>query len=38
MMTAEQLHEKLEKGYADIERGNTQDADSAFTKLKEKHI
>lgn len=38
MMTAEQLHEKLEKGYADIEKGNTQDADSAFTKFKEKHI
>ena len=38
MMTAEQLHEKLERGYADIEKGNTQDAASAFAKFREEHI
>lgn len=37
MMTAEQLHTKLEKGYDDLEAGRVQDAASAFKKFKEKH-
>lgn len=28
-----QIHQKLEKGYADIEKGNVEDADSAFWHL-----
>lgn len=38
LMTTEQIHEKLERGYADIEKGNTQDAANAFTKARETHI
>ncbi len=29
-MTAEELHNKLERGYADIEKGNVHDAETAF--------
>ena len=36
-MTAAQIHEKLERGYADIEKGNVEDAASAFAKFREKH-
>ena len=36
-MTAEELHEKLQKGYDDIENGNTQNAENAFMKFREKH-
>lgn len=38
LLLPEQLREKLERGYADIEKGNTQDAANAFTKFREKHI
>lgn len=36
-MTAEELHEKLQRGYDDIETGNVQDAAIAFAKLRESH-
>jgi DNA-damage-inducible protein J len=36
-MTASELNEKLEKGYADLESGNVQDAEAAFRAFREKH-
>ena len=30
LMSVEEIHRKLEKGYADIEKGNVEDAASAF--------
>lgn len=36
-MTVSKLHEKLEKGYADLESGHVQDAATAFRAFKEKH-
>ncbi len=30
MMSATQIHQKVRKGYADIEKGNVEDAASAF--------
>lgn len=35
MMSATQIHQKLEKGYADIEKGNVEDAASAFVAFRE---
>lgn len=35
-MDSNELHEKLEKGYADIEAGNVQEAAKAFAKFREK--
>ncbi|MDO4552888.1 MAG: type II toxin-antitoxin system RelB/DinJ family antitoxin [Bacillota bacterium] len=37
LMTPAELHEKLQKGYADIEAGNVQNAASAFEKFRESH-
>ena len=37
MMSVEQIHRKLEKGYADIEKGNVEDATSAFAAFRERH-
>ena len=37
MMSVEQIHRKLEKGYADIEKGNVEDAASAFAAFRERH-
>ncbi|MBO5242128.1 MAG: type II toxin-antitoxin system RelB/DinJ family antitoxin [Lachnospiraceae bacterium] len=37
MMYVEQIHQKLEKGYADIEKGNVEDAASAFAAFRERH-
>ena len=37
MMSATQIHQKLEKGYADIEKGNVEDAASAFGAFRERH-
>ena len=37
MMTDEQLHMKLGRGYDDVEAGNVHDAASAFVKFREKH-
>lgn len=36
-MTSEELHEKLQRGYDDIEEGNVQDAATAFAKFRESH-
>jgi addiction module antitoxin, RelB/DinJ family len=35
-MNLDELHEKLRKGYADIEAGKVQNAAEAFTKFREK--
>ncbi|MGN0307739.1 MAG: type II toxin-antitoxin system RelB/DinJ family antitoxin [Lachnospiraceae bacterium] len=37
MMSVSQIHQKLEKGYADIEKGNIEDAASAFAAFRERH-
>jgi len=37
LMTTEELHAKLQKGYDDIEAGNVQNAAGAFAKFREKH-
>lgn len=37
MMSATQIHQKLEKGYEDIEKGNVEDAASAFVAFRERH-
>ena len=37
IMTASQIHQKLEKGYEDIEKGNVEDAASAFAAFRERH-
>lgn len=37
LMTTDELHAKLDKGYSDIEMGNVEDAASAFARFREKH-
>lgn len=37
MMSTVQIHQKLENGYADIEKGNVEDAASAFAAFRERH-
>lgn len=37
LISATELHAKLQKGYDDIEAGNVQNAADAFAKFKEKH-
>lgn len=37
MMSAAQIHQKLQEGYADIEKGNVEDAASAFAAFRERH-
>ena len=37
LMTAEELHTKLQKGYDDIAAGNVQNAASAFDRFRESH-
>ena len=36
-MSVEQIHRKLEKGYADIEKGNIEDTVSVFAAFREKY-
>ena len=36
-MTVEELRGKLDKGYADIEEGNVEDAAGAFARFRETH-
>lgn len=36
-MTTEEIHQKLEKGYNDIDAGRVQNATEAFAKFREKH-
>ena len=37
LMSAEEIHRKLKKGYSDIEKGNVEDAASAFAAFRERH-
>ena len=37
MMSVEEIHRKLEKGYADIEKGNVEDVASVFAAFRERH-
>ncbi|MBQ7841502.1 MAG: type II toxin-antitoxin system RelB/DinJ family antitoxin [Lachnospiraceae bacterium] len=37
MMSEDELHAKLGRGYADIQDGKVQDAASAFSAFREKH-
>ena len=37
LMSAEEIHRKLKKGYTDIEKGNVEDAASAFAAFRERH-
>ena len=37
VMTTEEIHQKLGKGYNDIETGRVQNAADAFAKFREKH-
>ena len=37
LMSAEEIHRKLKKGYEDIEKGNVEDAASAFAAFRERH-
>ena len=37
LMSAEEIHRKLKKGYADIGKGNVEDAASAFAAFRERH-
>lgn len=37
LMTAEQLHTKLQKGYDDLEMGNVRNAANAFARFRESH-
>jgi hypothetical protein len=34
---AEQIHEKLERGYADYSNGNVYNADDVFEEFRRKH-
>jgi len=37
VMSVSEVHQKLEKGYADTEKGNIEDAASAFKRFRERH-
>lgn len=37
MMSVEEIHAELQKGYDDINAGRVQDAASAFVKFRENH-
>ena len=37
MMSAEEIHNKLQEGYEDVKAGRVQDAASAFAKFRENH-
>ncbi len=37
LMNDEELYQKLQSGYDDIEKGNVKDAAAAFTKFRENH-
>lgn len=36
-MTSEEIHNKLQKGYDDIDAGNVHNASEAFAKFRENH-
>ncbi|MEY8237193.1 type II toxin-antitoxin system RelB/DinJ family antitoxin [Lachnospiraceae bacterium 66-29] len=37
VMSAEEIHNKLQEGYEDVKAGRVQDAASAFAKFRENH-
>lgn len=37
LMTAEEIHAKLQEGYEDLQTGKVQDAASAFSRFRESH-
>lgn len=37
LMTEDELHAKLQKGYDDIEAGRVQNAEKVFAEFREKH-
>ena len=37
LMTADMIHEKLQAGYDDIEKGNVRDASTAFQEFRDLH-
>lgn len=37
MMTDEEIHEKLQRGYIDVETGNVRSAAEVFAKFRENH-
>lgn len=37
LISAEQLHAKLQKGYSDLEEGKVQNAANAFDRFRENH-
>ena len=37
LMTAEEVHTRLQEGYDDLRAGNVQDAASAFIRFRENH-
>lgn len=37
MMTVEEIHKKLQRGYADAEAGNVRNASEVFAKFRENH-
>ncbi len=37
LMTSEEIHAQLQKGYDDVQAGRVQDAASAFAKFRENH-
>ena len=37
MMTDEEIHEKLQRGYEDAEAGNVKNATDVFEKFRENH-
>ncbi len=37
LMTRDEIYAKLKEGYDDIEKGNVQDASSAFRRFRKKH-
>ena len=37
LMTSEDIHAKLKEGYSDIEKGNMEDAATAFQRFRETH-
>lgn len=38
LMTDDELHMKLEKGYNDIDKGRLQDAKRVFEEFRERHL
>ena len=37
LMTAEEIHTKMQEGYDDLQAGRVQDVASAFKKFRENH-